>query len=137
MRQQDRQRHHLRRFVGGVAEHDALVAGALVAALARRLGDALRDLVGLLGDELNDLQRRVAEGLGGVGVADFLDRLPDDLLEIELGVGRDLASEDHMVALDQRLARHAAPGVLLETRVEDRVGDVIADLVGVTFGDRF
>ena len=71
-----------------------------------------------------------------VGVADLLDRLADDLVVVELGVGRDLAGEDHVVALDQRLARDAALRVLLEAGVEDRVGDVIADLVGVTFGHR-
>jgi hypothetical protein len=75
---QNRQRHHLGRFVSGVAEHDALIAGALIAALAGGFRDALRDLVGLLGDQLNDLERGVTEGLGRVGVADFLDRLADD-----------------------------------------------------------
>ena len=63
-------------------------------------------------------------GSDGIRVADLLDRLADDLLVVELGVGRDLAGEDHRVALDQRLARHAALRILLEAGVEHGVGDV-------------
>ena len=136
VREQDRQRHQLVGFVAGVAEHDALIAGALIAALAGRRRHALIDLVRLLGDERDDLQRGVAERLARVGVADLLDRLPHDLVVVELGVGRDLAGEHDVVALDERFAGDAALRVLLEAGVENRVGDVIAHLVGVAFGNR-
>jgi hypothetical protein len=94
------------------------------------------DLVRLLGDERHHLQRGVAEGLVGVGVADFLDRLAHDLLVIQLGVGRDLAGEHDVVALDERFAGDAAELVLLEAGVENGVGNVIAHLVRVAFGYR-
>ncbi len=134
--EQNRERHHLFRLVGGVAEHDALVAGALVAALARCGGHALRDLGGLLRNDRDELERRIAEGLGDIRIADFLHRQADDPLVVQLRVRRDLPGNDHRVALAQRLARDAALRVLLEAGVEDGVRDVIADLVGMPLGHR-
>jgi hypothetical protein len=45
VREHDRQRHHLVAFVAGVAKHDPLIAGALIAALARRGRHTLANLV--------------------------------------------------------------------------------------------
>ncbi len=126
---QDRQRHQLVGLVGRVPEHDALVSCPLVAALARRGRHALGNLGGLLGDDGDQLQCRVAEGLGGIAVADFLHRLPYDRVEVEGGRARDLSREDDRVALAQRLACDAALRIGLQTGVEHRVRDVVAHLV--------
>src|SRR5262249_8033726 len=70
------------------------------------------------------------------GVADVLDRLPDDGREIGVGLGRDLSRDERETRGDDRLARDAAVGVLAEERVQDRVGDLVGDLVGMALGDR-
>ena len=74
----DRRRHELGRLVGRVAEHQALVAGALLLVEALALGHALRDVGRLLLDRREHRAGLVVEAHRGVGVADVLDRLADD-----------------------------------------------------------
>jgi hypothetical protein len=52
-------------------------------------------------------------------------------------VGGDLAGEDDVVALDERFARDTTVRVLLDAGIENRIGDVISDLVRMAFGNRF
>ena len=128
VREHDRHRHQLVGFVAGVAEHQALVAGAAGV-------DAHRD-VGRL--PVNRRQHRAGLGVEPerrVRVADFLDRLADDLLEIDVAAGRDLAGDHRQAGRDERLAGDAGHGVLREDGVENRIGDLVGDLVGMAFGD--
>ena len=140
MREHDRRRHQLRRFVAGVTEHQALVARALLPgllALDLARVDALRDVGRLL------RQQQVHEHAIGmkhvivVDVADLADRLARDLLDVELGLGGDLAADDHHVRLDVGFAGDAAELVLRQAGVEDRIGNRVGDLVGVPLTDRF
>ena len=48
-----------------------------------------------------------------------------------LGLGRDLSEDHHHVGLGGRLARHLGVGVLRQARVQDRIGHLVAELVGV------
>ncbi len=81
----DRRRHQFRRFVGGVAEHDALVARALF--LVARGIDALGDVFGLAVQQHLDLGVAPAETF--LIVADVLDRharvMRDQLLAHRVG----------------------------------------------------
>src|ERR1019366_3194648 len=70
-----------------------------------------------------------------VGVADVPDRLPDDGNELDLRRGGDFTGDDDHARLRERLAGHAGAGVLLEDRVEDRVGHLVAQLVRMPLGD--
>ncbi len=132
----DRQRHELGGLVGGVTKHHPLVARPLLLRLFLLRIHPLRDLVRLLGegDEHGDIA--VVERQRRVGVADLFDRSPGHGVEIHGGVGRDLAGEHQAVALGEDLAGDPAPRILFEAGIEDRVGDVVADLVGMALGDR-
>ena len=66
---------------------------------------------------------------------DLAHGIADDLDVIQLGLGGDLAADDHDVALGVGLAGHAALGVLLEAGVEHRVGNGVTNLVGMSFTD--
>jgi hypothetical protein len=57
----DRRRHELGRLVGRVAEHEALIAGALLLVEALALGHALRDVGALLLDGGEDGARVAVE----------------------------------------------------------------------------
>ena len=132
----ERRRHERIGLAAGVAEHDALVARALV--LVAGLVHAERD-VGGLGVNM-DLHR----GLGPVEafllVADLADAVPRDGLQ-RLGGDRvgtaHLAGEHHPVGRDQRLAGHAGVGIGRQERIDHGIGDAVADLVRVPFGHRF
>ena len=133
--QQDRHRHQLGRLVRGVAEHDPLVAGALLVVLL--LVDAHRDVGRLPLDRGEHAAGLVVEAVGGVRVADLLDRLADDLRDVGVDLGRDLAGDEREARRDDGLAGHAAVGVLGEDRVENGVGDLVGDLVRMPLGHRF
>ena len=140
-----RGRHQLRRLVAGVAEHDPLIARALVLLVGGV--DALGD-VGRLGVQMAGVLGLVpVEAL--LLVADVLDRLadlgleaPDDLLgqglAFGLGAARpartDLAGQDDAIGGHQGLARDAGLRLDAEKGVHDGVGDAVGDLVRVALG---
>ena len=118
VRQRDRQRHQLGGVLDGVAEHQALIAGALG---VQRVACALD--AGLVGgvDALGDVGRlgadadvhaagRPVEALLRRVVADLEDAIAHrvgDVGERFLRGGRDLADDVHLAGGDQRLDRHA------------------------------
>ena len=115
--------------VAGVAEHQPLVAGPAGV-------HALGDVGGLL---MN--RREHGAGLGveaelRARVADILDGVADDLRKIDVTAGRDFAGDDREPGRDERLARHAADGILREDRVENGIGNLVGDLVRVPLGHR-
>ena len=131
--QHDRQRHPLPGFVGGVAEHHALVAGALL--LLRAAVHAHGDVGRLPVDRGQHRAGPAVEAVTSVGVPDGLDRLADEVGDVHVGVGGDLAGHDRHAGRDQRFARHPARRIVGEDRVEHGVGDLVGDLVGMAFGD--
>jgi hypothetical protein len=96
-------RHELGRFVGGVAEHHALIAGAAGV-------DALRDVRRLTVDRAHHGARLGVEAEFRVVVTDAVDRLPDDLRQVHVGRRRDLTGDDGEPGGDQRLAGHTRRG---------------------------
>src|SRR6185369_12887439 len=63
--------------------------------------------------------------------------VPDDLLEVDVRLRRDLTEHHHEAGRRGRLARDARVRVVTDDRVEDGVTDLVAHLVRVAFGDRF
>ena len=135
----DRRRHQLRRLAAGIAEHDALVAGALF--LVAGLVDAHRD-VGRLRVQ-QDLDHRILVVEAVLLVADVLDGRAGRGLDggrVDGGAAH-LAGDDDAVGGGQRLAGDAdlvgvepGLGAFREEQVDHLVGDAVADLVGVPFG---
>ena len=135
--QLDRQRHQLGRVVAGVAEHQALVAGADLFAFGRVFVDAHGDVGALPVDREHDGTGVGADAHLVVGVAHLANDLADDVGIVDHGLGGDFAGDDGDARGDHRLARHAAVGVLGEQGVEDAVGDLVGQLVGMAHADRF
>jgi hypothetical protein len=138
---EDRRRHQVRRLVGGVTEHDALIAGALflVGAGLQRV-DALRDVGGLRMQQDLDVAGFPVEAF--LLVADVLDRRADHAFDLVVGDGfgtAGLAGDHHLVGGGERFARRAnGPGIdarfraFTKKQIDDFVGDPVADLVRVT-----
>ncbi len=128
--------------VAGVAEHQALVARALLVELVGRaaeadvLGgvDALRDVRRLRTDRDLDAAGVAVEALVGGVVADLEDLLAHELGDRGVGLGGHLAGNDDQPGGQQRLDGHTALRVVLEQVVEHGVADLVGDLVRVTLG---
>src|SRR6202043_1238199 len=113
VRQRDGSRHQLLILVTGVAKHHALVAGAA--------GVYAHGYVAGLFVDAGDYGAGVAvEAVEGVVVSDGLDGAAD----YEAGGGEGLAG-------------YAAGGIFGEAGVEDGVGNLVCDLVGMAFGYGF
>src|SRR5690606_7611559 len=95
----DRRRHQHIGLVAGVAEHQALVAGALVF----RLGavDTLVDVRGLLANDVDDAAGGAVETDVRAGVANVADHLAGDLFQVDPGAGGHFAGDDGDAGLDQ------------------------------------
>ena len=142
VREPDRQRHELGGLAGGVAEHDALVAGALpverVAARCPRASRRRRRRPG----RCRATARRSRRDAARAAVEPDVGRVVADAVTARArsrgsrrSRGRDLAGDVHEAGGDERLDRDARVRVVGEERVEDGVGDLVADLVGVSLGD--
>ena len=127
--------HELGGLVRGVPEHDTLVTSTDVLVHTAVAEDALGDIGTLLLDGNEDGARVVVKTLGAVVVADLLDGLADDLVVVEDGGGGDLTENHHHPGLGRGLAGNAGVGVLRKASVENGVGDLVADLVGVALRD--
>ena len=129
-----RQRVQLGGLVSGVAEHKTLVTSTEVLKSLVQV-ETLSDVGGLLlnGDE--DVAGVVVEALGGRVVANVLDGVTDDLLVVEVGLCGDLTKDLDHAGLGSRLASNLGEGVLGQAGVQDGIGDLVANLVGVTLTD--
>ena len=115
-----------------VAEHHPLVAGAEVLVSIRV--DTHRDVRRLL---LHDADHRARGGVKAperVGVTDLAHRAAHDRRKLQRGGGRDLARQGDQPGLEQRLAGHAARGILLEHGVQDGIGNLVGHLVRMALG---
>jgi hypothetical protein len=138
----DRERHQLGGVVTRVAEHQALVAGALAVELVAGpadpglipLVDALRDVRGLLAEGDLDTAGVAVEPLDRGVVADLEDLLANELGDRRVGLGGHLTRDDHETGGQERLAGDPAVGVAREERVQHGVADRVGDLVRVTLG---
>ena len=67
-------------------------------------------------------------------IADVPDHLPGDLVDVHIALGGDLAHDMDETGAGRGLAGHAALGVLGQDGVQHGVGDLVADLVGMSLG---
>ena len=134
MREDQRRRHHLARLVAGVAEHDALVTGPLL--LLGFALDALVDVRGLFVDRRENAARIAVELVFALRVADALDHAPGHALHVDIGLRTHFARNDHESRGAERLAGDFRIGVVAQEFVENGVGNLIRDLIGVPFGHR-
>jgi hypothetical protein len=127
VREHDGQWHQLRRLRARVAEHQALVARP-------QLVHADGNVARLLVDGRDHAARLVVEAVLGPRVAHLLDGLARDPGNVHVAGGGDLACYHHEAGGEERLASDAARGVLGQDGVQDRIGDLIGDLVRMPLG---
>jgi len=135
VRQVDRGRHVAVGLVGGIAEHQALVASAHFFGLlaVHALGDVRR----LLADQVQHATGGAVEADVGAVIADVQDHLAGQRFQVDPGGGGDFTGHDRHAGLDHGFAGHAGTLVLGKDRVQHRIGDLVGNLVRMAFGDRF
>src|SRR5580700_9276459 len=130
MRQRDRSRHQLLILITSITKHHSLVAGAA--------GVYAHGYVAGLFVDAGDYGAGVGvESEEGVVVADGGDGPADQSLEIYVGFGGDFAGDYYQAGGGQSFAGDAAAGIVGEASVEDGVGNLVGDLIGMAFGHRF
>ena len=134
MREDQRRRHHLAGLVAGVAEHDALVAGALL--LLGFADDALVDVRRLFVNGRQDAARIAVELILALGVADALDHAARDGLHVDIRLRAHFSGHDHEARGAEGFARHFRVGVAAQEFVEDCVGNLIRNFIGMPLGHR-
>ena len=143
VRQPDRSRHEVRGVRGSVAKHDALVArteavariAAVGATHLERLVNAARNIGTLpVKRDGHAAGRAVKADARGV-VSDRKDLAAHDLGDLDVRLGGHLAGDMDETGCGHRLDSNARVGIRIKQGVEDRIGDTVTDLVGVTFGD--
>ncbi len=133
-----RQRHELLGLTDGIAEHDALVASALFLLIVNPLPHrhALTDIGRLAVESDHHSAGFVIKPLLRRVVADLPDRFASDMSVIHPSIRRNLAGNHNEAGGDHRFASNTGLGVLSEQRIEHRVGNLVRDLVWMTFGHR-
>ena len=132
----DRQRHQRGGLVAGVAEHQALVAGALVEVEPLAFVHSLGDVRRLAVDGGEDGAALVVEADFGVVVADAAHGFLGDLAIVDVRLGRDFAGNHDEAGGDQGFAGDAALRVFGQNGVEDGIGNLVGDLVRMAFANR-
>src|SRR5690606_19705825 len=97
---------------------------------------ALGDVGRLRADGHRHAAGGAVEALVGGVVTDLEDLLPDDARDVDIGLGRHLTRDVDLTGGDQRLDRDPALRVVFEHGVQNRVTDLVGDLVRVALGDR-
>ena len=149
MRKHDRRGHQLWCLVARVAEHQSLIAGALLGRIfsfRRARVHALGNVRGLTGDDVLNVDLIGMENVVLIDVTDFANAIAHDLGDWQNALKRfvfgqarngDLAADNDALRFGVGFTRHPAMSILPEAGIEHRVGDGIANLIRVTFPNRF
>jgi len=130
VRQRDRHRHQLRRLIARPPKHHSLVAGAAGV-------DAHGDVAGLFVDGGDHGAGVGVEAVKGVVVSDGGDDAADQGLEVDVGFGGDFAGDDDQAGRGEGFTSDPAHGIFGQAGVENRVRNLVGDLIGMALGYRF
>jgi hypothetical protein len=126
-------------FAAGEAEHESLIARALLGGfLARNAAgiDPLGDIGALASEGVHDVDAVGVKNVFWVGIADGADGGADDGIVVQFGAGGDFSCDDDEIGFYEGFAGDATVRVLGEAGIEHRIGDSVADFVGMAFADR-
>jgi len=139
VREHDGGGHKFRGFAAGEAEHESLIACSLLGGFLSRSAagiNALGDIGALAGEGVHDVDAVGVEDVFGMSITDGADGGANDLIVVQLRAGGDFPCDDDEIGLNKGFAGDAAEGVMGEAGIEHRIGDCVADFVGMAFADR-
>ena len=145
MRQRNGQRHELGSFVGGVAEHQALVAGTVAVVVFYFLARAHlmgvfhtgADFVTLLTDSDGHAAGSTVEAYLGGGEANVAEAVTHQLRNFDVAGAAYLPHHMNKPGGHHGFHGNVRVGVFGEHGVQDGVRDGVADFIRVAFRDGF
>ena len=135
MAKENRQRHQLWSFIAGVAEHQALIASALLFILA--LVNAHGDVGRLLVNAHHHAAGISIEADTGFVIADFAQRAANDVVRVDHTFAGDFTGDHDLASGAQSLTSHPAFRILRQESIKDRVANLVRHLIGVTHRNGF
>lgn len=137
----DGQGHEILGFIGGIAEHHALIARAVAKGTPDLCFEGSIHTQGNVGG-LAIQRYRHSDGIRvksapRAGVPNLANCVPHDGLNIHGAGSGNLAHDEHYAGGGGNLAGHPRRGVFGEDSVKNGVGNLVAKLVGMPLGDRF
>ena len=101
------------------------ISGSIAANL-ERVADGICDIGGLLLDDRKHGAGGVVEPECGIVVPGVGDDAPRDPVQVNIGVGADLAADDNQPGCDERLARDSSVNISRKHRIENCVRNPIS-----------
>ncbi|CDB87766.1 putative uncharacterized protein PY07799 [Firmicutes bacterium CAG:170] len=129
--------HQLLRFVAGKAEHHALIASTGLGRVVVGGVHAHGDIGGLLVDGGQDRAAAAVEAAFGVVIADAGDGIARNARDVHIAARGDFAHDQNEAGRGRAFTGDARLRVLRQNGVQNAVGDLVADLVGMSFGHGF
>ena len=146
MCKENRVRHKFRCLIRRIAEHHSLIASAdrldlgiihLGLSRLKRLVNAHRNVGRLLVQRNHHGAGIAVKADLGTVVADLGHCLSYNTGNVEVCLCRNLTRYQYKACAACRLAGNTAHRILLHAGIQNRVGNRVADLVGMSFGHRF
>ena len=134
--QVDRQGHVIDRLIRRIAIHDALVATA-DDAVPFSLGHALFDVIRLLMDIGEDQAGIGCESQRRIGIADVGNDFSGQGRHIDGRRRRNLTGQGQDIARNKGFDSHMRSRVLGQVSIDDGVGNLVTNLIGMAFGHGF
>ena len=130
---ENRCRHEIHRLGAGITKHDSLVARTKFLAL----DDRLVDFFCLVADRHHDSAGIAVKTRRRRVVSDADDHFPHELVDIDIAFGLDFASNVDKPPGSEAFDRNLGVPVLSEYRVQNRIGQLVAQFVRVSARHRF
>ena len=135
----DRHGQVFRCFIGCIAEHHALVAGADIVFVGllflsfQRLVDTHGNIGGLFINGHIDAYAFTVKAVAGIGVADIINRFADDLGNGHIGAGGDFTENMHLPCGYNGFAGYTAIGILFQDGIKNGIGNLVGNLIRMSF----
>ena len=132
VREIHRCRHQGVGFVGGKAEHQALIACAQILVFCFVHADG--DIGRLLANAVQYCTAGTVEAFFGTVVTDVQDHLANDVFQFHIGIGTYFTGDNGHAGFHQGFHGNACLGVILDDGIQNGVRDLVSHFIGMAFG---
>ncbi|TSC97675.1 MAG: Uncharacterized protein Greene101449_1111 [Candidatus Peregrinibacteria bacterium Greene1014_49] len=129
----NRQRHELRRFITGESEHEPLISSALFFIAVRFRIDPEGNICALCPHADNDSAGLVIESIDGIVIANFTDSFAGNSCDIDVSRCTHFSGNNNKAGGCKALAGDVCVRVLTQRVIENGIGNLIAEFIGVAF----